>query len=65
MEQQTAAIKNPLPGAKKSLPYITETSKFVGYFAMDWVGSLHEVILFWKLVDLNKVKFSGSPVITS
>jgi len=41
MEQQTAAIKNFLPGAKKSLPYITETSEFVGYFAngLGWLTS--------------------------
>ncbi|KAF9533431.1 high-temperature-induced dauer-formation protein-domain-containing protein [Crepidotus variabilis] len=37
MEQQSATVKNLLPGAKKSLPYITET-----------------IILFWKLVELNK-----------
>ncbi|KDR73482.1 hypothetical protein GALMADRAFT_227930 [Galerina marginata CBS 339.88] len=37
MEQQIATVKNLLPGAKKSLPYMTET-----------------IILFWKLVELNK-----------
>ena len=29
MEQQTATANNPLPGAKKSLPYITETSESI------------------------------------
>ena len=27
MEQQTETVKNILPGAKKSLPYVTETSE--------------------------------------
>ena len=28
MEQQAETVKNILPGAKKSLPYVTETSEF-------------------------------------
>ncbi|KAF9483787.1 hypothetical protein BDN70DRAFT_851104 [Pholiota conissans] len=37
MEQQIATIRNFLPGARKSLPYMTEA-----------------IILFWKLIELNK-----------
>lgn len=58
MEQQIATVKNLLPGAKKSLPYVTDASK---YSIRDLTSILFlfthlTVIVFWKLVEINKVR---------
>ena len=40
MEQQSATVKNILPGAKKSLPHVTETSE---------CGAIAKVLLYLNL----------------
>ena len=56
LEQEIANIKNPLPGAKKSLPYMTETSASPRGYRIHFL-TLSAVVLFWKLIELNKVCF--------
>lgn len=56
LEQQSATMNKLLPGARKSIPYVTETSKFQVLPISktdDWQYEI--VILFWKMVELNKV----------
>ena len=55
MEQQTEIVKYILPGAKKSLPYVTETSEPGAISSTLQSINLSTVILFWKLIELNKV----------
>lgn len=48
MEQQIATVKNLLPGAKKSLPYMSETSKRISTLrtiGLDIHGGHSRVIL--------------------
>jgi hypothetical protein len=50
-----ASFSNYLPGARKGVPYIVETSKYVNAIVSCNIDSLLEVGFFWKMIELNKV----------
>jgi hypothetical protein len=54
LEQQMATMNNLLPGAKKSVPYVNETGKFLSHARWD-VPHVSAVLFFWKMIELNKV----------
>ena len=54
LELQMASLNNYLPGSRKSVPYIIETSRYISLRIL-CIGSRLLVIVFWKMIELNKV----------
>src|ERR1700722_18478458 len=54
LELQVANTNNLLPGAKKSIPYVTETGGLLP-FLFRTISKDAQVIFFWKMIELNKV----------
>lgn len=56
LEQQLAVSNNLLPGSRKSVPYVPEISMWFVQLQVR-PNSFSVVILLWKMVELNKVRF--------